>query len=123
MPSPEDSDVLQFNPGHLYFLGREASERLQQATRLGLEASDQAFDLTVATVQFHVDAISRLTTQARNVTDVAGVKRLWSELFELMRESIASSSHAQKELVESALRATEMFYMHAFEQHAPGREQ
>ena len=110
--------MLQFNPGHLYFLGREAGDRLQQATQLGLEASDQAFDLTVATVQFHVDAISRLTTQSRNVKDVAGVKRLWSELFDLMRESVASSSHAHKQLVDSALRATEAFYMHAFEQQA-----
>lgn len=108
--------MLQFNPGHLYFLGREAGDRLQQATKLGLEASDQAFDLTVATVQFHVDAISRLAAQARNVQDIPGVKRLWSELFDLMRESVASSSHAHKELVESALRATEIFYMHAFEQ-------
>ena len=108
--------MLQFNPGHLYFLGREAGDRLQQATKLGLEASDQAFDLTVATVQFHADAMSRLMAQARNVKDVAGIKRVWSELFDLMRESVAASSHAHKQIVESALRATETFYMTAFEQ-------
>lgn len=110
--------MLQFNPGHLYFLGREAGDRLQQATRLGLEGSDQVFDLTVATVQFHADAMTRLMTQARNVKDIGGVKRLWSELFELMRESVASSSAAHKQIVESALRATEAFYMTAFEQRA-----
>jgi hypothetical protein len=110
--------MLQFNPGHLYFLGREAGDRLQQATRLGLEGSEQAFDLTVATVQFHADAMTRLMTQARHVKDIAGVKRLWSELFDLMRESVAASSAAQKKIVESALRATEVFYMNAFEQQA-----
>jgi hypothetical protein len=108
--------MLQFNPGHLYFLGREAGDRLQRATQLGLEASDQAFDLTVATVQFHADAMSRLTTQARNVKDIAGIKLVWSELFELMRESVAASGNAQRQFVESALRATEAFYMNAFEQ-------
>jgi hypothetical protein len=110
--------MLQFNPGHLYYLGREAGDRLQQATQLGLESSEQAFDLTIATVQFHADAMTRLMTQARNVKDVAGVKRLWSELFELMRESVAASSGAHKQVVESALRATEVFYMSAFEQQA-----
>ena len=118
----EESDMLQFNPGHLYFLGREAGDRLQQATQLGLEASDQAFDLTVATVQFHVDAMSRLMTQVRNVKDVPGIKRLWSELFELMRESVASSGHAHRQVVESALHATEVFYMQAFEQQAQAEE-
>lgn len=110
--------MIQFNPGHLYFLGREASERLQKATQLGLEASDQAFDLTVATVQFHLDAISRLAAQVRNVEDIAGIKRVWSELFGLMRASVAASSQQQKQVVESALRATEAFYAYAFEQQA-----
>jgi hypothetical protein len=110
--------MLRFNPGHLYFLGREAGERLERATKLGLESSDQAFDLTIATVQFHADAMARLMTQARNVKDIAGIKNLWSELFELMRESVAASSNAQKQIVESALRATEVFYMQAFEHQA-----
>jgi len=110
--------MLQFNPGHLYFLGREAGDRLQEATKLGLEGSEQAFDLTVATVQFHADAMLRLMTQAQNVKDIAGVKRLWSELFELMRESVATSGAAHKRVVESALHATEVFYMNVFEQQA-----
>lgn len=108
--------MLQFNPGHLYFLGREAGDRLQRAAKLGLEGSDQAFDLTIATVQFHADAMTRLMSQARNVKDIAGVKQLWSELFELMHESVAASSSAQKKVFELALQATEVFYMNAFEQ-------
>jgi len=108
--------MLQFNPGHLYFLGREAGDRLQEATKLGLEGSEQAFDLTVATVQFHADAMLRLMAQSRHVKDIDGVKRLWSELFELMRESVAASSATHKRIVESALQATEVFYMNVFEQ-------
>src|SRR5215472_16965116 len=110
--------MLQVNPGHLYFLGRQASERLKKATDLGFEGSDAAFELTVATVQFHADAMARLMTQAKNVTDVGGVKQLWSELFDLMRESVSSSNAAQKRVLEWALGATETFYMSAFEQHA-----
>jgi hypothetical protein len=110
--------MLHFNPGHLYFLGREAGDRLQALTMLGLEGSEQAFDLSVATVQFHVDAMLRLTTQVQHVKDIDGVKRLWSELFDLMRESVATSSATQKRVVESALHATEAFYMTVFEQRA-----
>ena len=77
---------MQFNPGQLYFLGREASDRLQQAAKLGLEGGDQAFDLTIKTVQFHVDAMTRLMTQTSHVKDFDGIKKLWSELFELMRQ-------------------------------------
>jgi hypothetical protein len=110
--------MLQFNPGQLYFLGREASDRLEQAAKLGLEGGDQAFDLTVRTVQFHVDAMTRLMTQTSHVQDIAGIKKLWSELFELMRESLASSNAAQKQTVEMALKATELFYANAFEQQA-----
>jgi hypothetical protein len=113
-----EENMLQLNPGHLYFLGREAGDRLQQATQLGLEASDQAFDLTIATVQFHADATARLLTQARNVKDIGGMKQLWSELFELMHESVAASGSAQRQIIESALRATEVFYMSVFEQQA-----
>ena len=108
--------MLQFNPGQLYFLGREASDRLQQATKLGLEGGDQAFDLTIKTVQFHVDAMTRLMTQTSHVKDIAGLKKLWSELFDLMRESIASSNAGQKRTIEMALKATEMFYANVFEQ-------
>ena len=115
--------MLQFSPGHLYFLGREAGDRLQEATKLGLEGSEQAFDLTVATVQFHADAMLRLMTQVRHVKDIAGVKRVWSELFELMRESVAASSAAHKRVVESALQATEVFYMSAFEQQVQADSQ
>jgi hypothetical protein len=110
--------MLQFNPGQLYFLGREASDRLEQAAKLGLEGGDQAFDLTIRTVQFHVDAMTRLMTQTSHVKDIAGVKQLWSELFDLMRESVASSNAAQKQTIEMALKATEMFYSNIFEQQA-----
>ncbi len=109
---------MQFNPGQLYFLGREASDRLQQAAKLGLEGGDQAFDLTIKTVQFHVDAMTRLMTQTSHVKDFAGIKKLWSELFELMRESIATSNVAQKHTIEMALKATEMFYTNVFEEQA-----
>lgn len=108
--------MLRFNPGHLSFLGREAADRLQALSKLGLEGSEQAFDLSIATVQFHVDAMLRLSTQAQHVQDIGGVKRLWSELFALMRESVAQSSAVQKRVVESALHATEAFYMAVFEQ-------
>ncbi|MBS0591775.1 MAG: hypothetical protein JSR65_14225 [Proteobacteria bacterium] len=108
--------MLQFNPGQLYFLGREASDRLQQAAKLGLEGGDQAFDLTIRTVQFHVDAMTRLMTQTSHVKDLAGLRQLWSELFELMRESIATSNASQKKTVEMALKATELFYTNIFEQ-------
>lgn len=110
--------MMQFNPGQLYFLGREASDRLQQAAKLGLEGGDQAFDLTIKTVQFHVDAMTRLMTQTSHVKDFAGIKKLWSELFELMRESIATSNVGQKHTVEMALKATEMFYANVFEEQA-----
>lgn len=109
---------MQFNPGQLYFLGREASDRLQQAAKLGLEGGDQAFDLTIKTVQFHVDAMTRLMTQTSHVKDFAGIKKLWSELFELMRESIATSNVGQKHTIEMALKATEMFYATVFEEQA-----
>jgi len=110
--------MLQFNPGQLYFLGREASDRLQQAAKLGLEGSDQAFDLTIKTVQFHVDAMTRLMTQTSHVKDIASLRQLWSELFELMRESVATSNASQKQTVEMALKATELFYTNIFEQSA-----
>jgi hypothetical protein len=110
--------MLQFNPGQLYFLGREASDRLQQAAKLGIEGRDQAFDLTIKTVQFHVDAMTRLMTQSTHVKDMAGVKQLWSELFGLMRESVDASNAAQKQSVEMALKATELFYTNVFEQQA-----
>ena len=110
--------MLQFNPGQLYFLGREASDRLQQAAKLGLEGSDQAFDLTIRTVQFHVDAMTRLMTQTSHVKDIASLRQLWSELFDLMRESIATSNASQKQTLEMALRATELFYTNIFEQSA-----
>ena len=108
--------MLQFNPGQLYFLGREASDRLQQAAKLGLEGGDQAFDLTIRTVQFHVDAMTRLMTQTSHVKDIAGLRQLWSELFDLMRESIATSNTNQKQTIEMALKATELFYTNIFEQ-------
>lgn len=110
--------MLQFNPGQLYFLGREASDRLQQATKLGLGGSEQIFDLTIKTVQFHVDAMAKLMTQTTHVTDIEGVRKLWSELFELMRESIATNSSAQKQMLEMALKATDLFYSNVFEQQA-----
>lgn len=112
--------MLQFNPGQLYFLGREASDRLQQAAKLGLEGSDQAFDLTIKTVQFHVDAMTRLMTQTSHVKDIASLRQLWSELFDLMRESVATSNASQKQTVEMALKATELFYTNIFEQSAKG---
>jgi hypothetical protein len=108
--------MLQFNPGQLYFLGREASDRLQQAAKLGLEGSDQAFDLTIKTVQFHVDAMTRLMTQTSHVKDIASLRQLWSELFDLMRESVATSNASQKQTIEMALKATELFYTNIFEQ-------
>ncbi|MBS0514959.1 MAG: hypothetical protein JSS16_05770 [Proteobacteria bacterium] len=108
--------MLQFNPGQLYFLGREASDRLQQAAKLGLEGSDQAFDLTIRTVQFHVDAMTRLMTQTSHVKDIASLRQLWSELFDLMRESVATSNASQKQTIEMALKATELFYTNIFEQ-------
>lgn len=110
--------MLQFNPGQLYFLGREASDRLQQAAKLGVESRDQAFDLTIKTVQFHVDAMTRLMTQSTHVKDIAGVKQLWTELFGLMQESVHSSNAAQKQSVEMALKATELFYTNVFAQQA-----
>jgi hypothetical protein len=110
--------MLQFNPGQLYFLGREASDRLQQAAKLGLEGSDQAFDLTIKTVQFHVDAMTRLMTQTSHVKDIASLRQLWSELFDLMRESVATSNTSQKQTIEMALKATELFYTNIFEQSA-----
>lgn len=109
--------MLQFNPGQLYFLGREASDRLQQAAKLGLEGSDQAFDLTIKTVQFHVDAMTRLMTQTSHVKDLASLRQLWSELFDLMRESVATSNASQKQTIEMALKATELFYTNIFEQN------
>ena len=112
--------MLQFNPGQLYFLGREASDRLQQAAKLGLEGSDQAFDLTIKTVQFHVDAMTRLMTQTSHVKDLASLRQLWSELFDLMRESVATSNASQKQTIEMALKATELFYTNIFDQNAPG---
>ena len=112
--------MLQFNPGQLYFLGREASDRLQQAAKLGLEGSDQAFDLTIKTVQFHVDAMTRLMTQTSHVKDLASLRQLWSELFDLMRESVATSNAAQKQTIEMALKATELFYTNIFEQNTQG---
>ena len=111
--------MLQFNPGQLYFLGREASDRLQQAAKLGLEGSDQAFDLTIRTVQFHVDAMTRLMTQTSHVKDLASLRQLWSELFDLMRESVATSNTSQKQTIEMALKATELFYTNIFEQSMP----
>ena len=111
--------MLQFNPGQLYFLGREASDRLQQAAKLGLEGSDQAFDLTIRTVQFHVDAMTRLMTQTSHVKDIASLRQLWSELFDLMRESVATSNTSQKQTIEMALKATELFYTNIFEQSMP----
>ena len=111
--------MLQFNPGQLYFLGREASDRLQQAAKLGLEGSDQAFDLTIKTVQFHVDAMTRLMTQTSHVKDIASLRQLWSELFDLMRESVATSNTSQKQTIEMALKATELFYTNIFEQSMP----
>lgn len=111
--------MLQFNPGQLYFLGREASDRLQQAAKLGLEGSDQAFDLTIKTVQFHVDAMTRLMTQTSHVKDIASLRQLWSELFDLMRESVATSNTSQKQTIEMALKATELFYTNIFEQSVP----
>jgi hypothetical protein len=110
--------MLQFNPGQLYFLGREASDRLQQAAKLGLEGGDQAFDLTIKTVQFHVDAMTRLMTQTSHVKDIASLRQLWAELFDLMRESVATSNVSQKQTVEMALKATELFYSNIFEQSA-----
>lgn len=110
--------MLQFNPGQLYFLGREASDRLQQAAKLGLEGSDQAFDLTIRTVQFHVDAMTRLMTQTSHVKDLASLRQLWAELFDLMRESVATSNTSQKQTIEMALKATELFYQNIFEQSA-----
>lgn len=107
--------MLQFNPGQLYFLGREASDRLQQAAKLGLEGSDQAFDLTIRTVQFHVDAMTRLMTQTSHVKDLAGLRQLWSELFELMREAVATSNASQKQTIDMALKATELFYSNLFD--------
>ena len=112
--------MLQFNPGQLYFLGREASDRLQQAAKLGLEGSDQAFDLTIKTVQFHVDAMTRLMTQTSHVKDLASLRQLWSELFDLMRESVATSNASQKQTIEMALKATELFYTNIFEQNTQG---
>ena len=114
--------MLQFNPGQLYFLGREASDRLQQAAKLGLEGSDQAFDLTIRTVQFHVDAMTRLLTQTSHVKDLASLRQLWSELFDLMRESVATSNASQKQTVEMALKATELFYTNIFEHEQSAHE-
>jgi hypothetical protein len=110
--------MLQFNPGQLYFLGREASDRLQQAAKIGVEGGNQAFDLTLKTVQFHVDAMTRLMTQTSHVKDIGGVKQLWGELFELLRGSVETSNAAQKQTVEMALKATELFYNNIFEQQA-----
>lgn len=110
--------MLQFNPGQLYFLGREASDRLQQAAKLGLEGSDQAFDLTIKTVQFHVDAMTRLMTQTSHVKDLTSLRQLWSELFDLMRDAVATSNASQKQTIEMALKATELFYTNIFEQTA-----
>jgi hypothetical protein len=110
--------MLQFNPGQLYFLGREASDRLQQAAKLGLEGSDQAFDLTIKTVQFHIDAMTRLLTQTSHVKDLGSLRQLWAELFELMRESVAASNSSQKQTIEMALKATELFYENIFKQSA-----
>jgi hypothetical protein len=107
--------MLQFDPGQLYFLGREASDRLQQLTRLGLEESEQAFALALKTVQFHLDAMTKLLVQTRHIQDFDGAAQLWAELFEVIRESASYATTAQKQAVDSALKCTEMFYATAFE--------
>ena len=110
--------MLQFDPGQLYFFGHEVSNRLHQATKLGMEGSHQALELVTKTVQFHADATARLMKQTSTVQDVASIKKLWSEVFELMRESVSYSNSLQKQAVDVALKTTEMFFANVFDQNA-----
>ena len=56
--------------------------------------------------------------QTSTIQDVAGIKKLWSEVFELMRESASYSNSLQKQAVDVALKTTEMFFANAFDQNA-----
>ena len=62
--------------------------------------------------------MTRLMTQTNHVKDIGGVKQLWSELFGLMRENIKTGNAAQKQTVEMALKATDLFYSNIFTQSA-----